>query len=218
MRTRRSSTPPAAQRIKKMSWIFGPSFRGHPKTVEMKELKKFDVFQRAIAFKARVDAFFIKQVDVFQKPKPWAPFPLATMTCIGIEMLGSYKYGDALGDRNDHFKKLAENMHPRFSNLMTAPDGISRKQSYFLYKGFRNSLAHGFYGKWVFITHDEKKAKTFRYNSTKKLIVLNVYWFYKRFKEVYDDYFRVLLSAKDASKDPLKTFNTTFERNFSLWV
>ncbi len=201
-----------------MPWIFGPEFPGHPKTVEMKELRNFDVFRRARAFKARTDTFFIRQVDVFEKPDPWAPFPLATMTCIGIEMMGSYKYGDAPGDRNDHFKKFAEDMHKRFAEIKLTPDNKQKKLSYFLYKGFRNSLAHGFYGKWVFITHQKEKAKTFRYSPTKRFLVLNVYWFYKRFKEVYKEYFKQLLSATDENADPLRTFNETFERNFELWI
>ncbi len=187
----------------------------------MRELRKFDVPTRATAFKARVETLFLKQVDVFQTPRRWAPFPLAVMTCVGIEMIGSYKYGDAFGDSNDHFKNLIEDMHNRFTRTELLPEGTKRekkKLSYFVYKGFRNSLAHGFYGRWVFITHDPKKAKTFRYSTQKQVVVLNVYWFYKRFKDVCNEYLRDLVAATDPASDPLKTFNNTFEKNFALWV
>lgn len=202
-----------------MAWIFGPGFSGHPARVYMRELKGFDVPTRAKAFKARTDAFFIKQVDHFRTPSIWAPFPLAIMTCVGVEMIGSYKYGDAEGDRNDHFKKLIEEFDARFCEEKPRPDGKGKKKlSYFIYKGFRHSLAHGFYGRWVFITHDPKSAKTFKYSPKRSLVVLNVYWFYRRFKEIYGEYFRDLLAASDPTQDPLKTFNATFERNWALWV
>jgi len=201
-----------------MPWIFGPAFPGHRKTVEMKELKHFDPVTRAKAFKARVDEFFLKQVDVFKEHPPWAPFPLAVMTCVGIEMLGSYKYGDARGDRNGHFKQFLKDMDPAFGDVRATPEKRDEELAVFIYKGFRNSLAHGFYGKWVFITHDKKKAARFNYSAQRRLVVLNVYWFYERFKAVTDDYFRALLAAHDAVRDPLKTFNETFETNFSMWM
>lgn len=202
-----------------MAWIFGPGFSGHPARVYMRELKTFNVPTRAKAFKARTDAFFIRQVDHFRTPSIWAPFPLAVMTCVGVEMIGSYKYGDAEGDRNDHFKKLIEDLDPNFGEEKPAPEGKGNKTlSYFIYKGFRNSLAHGFYGRWVFITHDSQVARTVKYNSTRNLVVLNVYWFYRRFKLVYEAYFRTLHAATDPTQDPLKTFNETFEKKFDLWL
>lgn len=209
-----------------MPWIFGPPFVGHPNQVEMRELKRFDIPTRAKAFKARTEEFFLKQVDVFQNPQPWAPFPLAVMTCIGIEMVGAYKFGDALGDSNDHFKNLAEEMHSRFKEVHCFPETVkingktvtNGKLGYFLYRGFRNSLAHGFYGRWVFITHDTARARTFRYSNRRKILVLNVYCFYKRFKRVCNQYLSKLVSATDPSQDPLRTFNETFEKNFRIWV
>jgi hypothetical protein len=208
----------ALERSESMAWIFGPGFPGHPKIVEMEELKGFDVLKRAKAFKARTDAFFLSQVDVFQHKRLWAPFPLAVMTCIGIEMIGAYKYGDAAGDRNGHFKLFLKDMEPRFAELKAAPDNTQKELAAFVYQGFRNSMAHGFYGKWVFITHDSKKAVTFRYSAKKRFIVLNIYWFYKRFKEVAGQYFVDLLAAADPDREPLKTFNRTFEKNFALWT
>lgn len=206
------------QCLKSMPWIFGPGFTGHPDTVQMKELKRFDVHQRVKAFQARTEAFYLKQVDVFQQSPPWAPFPLAVMTCIGVEMVGSYKYGDAFGDRNDHFKNLVEDMDAGFGQTHSAPDGKDHKLSYFIYKGFRNSLAHGYYGEWVFITHQSDRVKKFRYSPPKKLVVLNVYWFYQRFKKVCLEYFAQLLADRDPGSVALKTFNATFEKKFSLWL
>jgi hypothetical protein len=172
-----------------MPWIFGPHFTGHPRVVEMKELQKFDVFTRAKAFKARSDGFFLNQVNVFSQKEARAPFPWALLTCVGIEMLGSYKFGDSPADRNSHFKKFAEEFHPKFKETYATPDGKIETLSYFLYKGFRNSLAHGFYGKWVFITDDNSKTRTLRYSGYRHFVVLNVYWFYARFRELYDEYF-----------------------------
>jgi hypothetical protein len=201
-----------------MPWIFGPEFPGHPKTVEMKNLKSFDTVTRAKAFKARVESFFLKQVDVFQYQKPWAPFPLAVMTCVGIEMMGSYKYGDAPGDRNGHFKLFLKDMDAHFADMQLTPDNRQEELAAFIYKGFRNSLAHGFYGKWVFITHDKKKAAKLKYNREKRFVVLNVYWFYERFKAEAYKYLDSLVAANDEAQEPLKTFDRTFKKNFSMWV
>ena len=198
--------------------MFGPGFVGHPADVNITELKKFSIPQRAKALEARLQEYFFKQVDVIGSNSPWAPFPLAVMTCVGIEMIGAFKYGDAFGDKNDHFKKIVEDMDGRLASVRTDPKGNLNKLSYFVYKGFRNSLAHGFYGKWVFITHDPGEAKRFRYVASKKILVLNVYWFYRRFKVVSHKYLNSLALATNPAKDPLKTFNETFKSNFSLWV
>jgi len=56
-----------------MPWIFGPEFPGHPKKVEMKELCNLDIPAHAIAFKARTEAFLIKQVATFGRPSPCQP-------------------------------------------------------------------------------------------------------------------------------------------------
>ncbi len=201
-----------------MPWIFGPGFNGHPAIVQMRELKSLDVKTRATAFRARTEAYFLRQVDALADRRVRAPFPLAVMTCVGIEMIGSYKYGDAAGDQNQHFKRLVKDMSSRFATMKSTPDGKQTELSVFLYKGFRNSLAHGFYGKWVFITDDEKKTTTFRYSPYQHLVVLNVDWFYRRFREVATEYLDQLTAATNPSVDPLRTFCTTFERNFSVWI
>ncbi|HZP23013.1 MAG TPA: hypothetical protein VFB04_06180 [Terriglobales bacterium] len=104
-----------------MPWIFGPQFEGHPRIVEMRELKRFNVATKARAFKTRTEAYFLRQVDTLTSDQ--APFPLALMTCVGIEMIGAYKYGDAFADRNGHFKRLLKDMSPRFGEIQTTPEG-----------------------------------------------------------------------------------------------
>jgi hypothetical protein len=196
-------------------WIFGPAFPGHDKAVEIRELKKMDAQTRAKAFKSRADAFLVKQVDHFQTPSIWAPFPLAVMTCIGIEMVGSYRYGDARNDRNDHFKRTVEDIDAGFSVEQFTPMGERKKLSYFIYQGFRNSLALGYYGQWVFITHQKEKSRSFRYSSKRNLVVLNVYWFYEQFKKTYNEYFSHLLAATDSKQDPLKILTRPLRRNWT---
>jgi len=139
--------------------VFGPGFEGHPDTVFCNELKGFDTQELKLAWVARQNEFLIKQVDPLAeceapgKPKLWTPFPLAVMTCIGIEMLGAHKYGDARNDSNRHFRKTVEDMDEGLKDTKQTPDGQDKPLSDFVYEGFRHSLAHGFYGKWVFITH-----------------------------------------------------------------
>jgi hypothetical protein len=201
-----------------MPWTFGPEFAGHPNSVQMRELRALSSIQRAAAFRARMDAFYFKQVEAIASKSPWAPFPLAIMTCIGIETIGAYKYGDAPGDRNGHFKSIVDGLHGGFARVETDPAGRSVTLSTFLYKGFRNSLAHGFYGKWVFITHEPTKAKTFKFVRQERLLVLNVYWFYERFRVIANKYLDELTRATDVAVAPLQTFNENFEKNFSHWL
>jgi hypothetical protein len=171
-----------------MPWIFGPGFPGHADRVEMRELQSLTPIERAAAFRARMQAYYFDQVNTIASKSPWAPFPLAVMTCIGIETIGAYKYGVVANDRNGHFRKTVEELDRGFGRVVSAPIGIDVSLSTFVYQGFRNSLAHGFYGKWVFITHDPAKAKTYRYTARHKLLVLNVYWFYDRFRTIAERY------------------------------
>jgi hypothetical protein len=201
-----------------MPWIFGPAFVGHSNRVDMRELRVFTPIQRAAAFRARMDSYYFDQVKAIASKSPWAPFPLAVMTCIGIETIGAYKYGDDTNDRNGHFKKTVEELDRGFTRVVAAPTGNNVSLSTFVYQGFRNSLAHGFYGKWVFITHDPAKAKTFRYNTHHKLLVLNVYWLYERFHTVAQKYLDNLTCATDPTSDPLLTFEKNFLKNFRLWM
>jgi hypothetical protein len=201
-----------------MSWIFGPAFEGHPDKVDLAQLKKLSVPERAKAFAARTQAFFLDQVDTISSRSPWAPFPLAVMTCVGIEMIGSYKYGDAFGDSNRHFRKFVEDISPRFAEIRLDPDDRERPLSDFIYEGFRNSLSHGFYGKWVFISHKREEVATVRYNSKKRLVLVNVYWLYQQFKKACQLYLNDLASATESDALPLSTFNRTFEKNFALWL
>jgi hypothetical protein len=194
--------------------IFGPRFPGFPRTVEYRHVRKFGWKRRAKAFKARCDELFVKQVAIFSTPKTWAPFPLAVMTCIGIEMIGAYKYGDALNDRNRHFRRLVEDMDPPFAKSEVNPKGQKVPLSDFIYYGFRHSLIHGFYGRWVFLTHRKAETPTWKYRKKRRHVFLNVYWFYSRFRQVYDDYFQQLLRCTSIKEPLFVVFRETFQAKF----
>ena len=208
---------------KMLRTVFGPGFPGHSGTVFSDELKAFGPFERAKAFKARMDRFFKEQVALFAPPNTTADFPLVIMTCVGIETLGAYKYGDLShpktvarrkGTKDRHFQRVVEDIDPGFKDVAVAPDPPDRPLSDFVHEGFRNSLVHGFYGKWVFIAGDEE-TKTCFYDSSEKSVVLNTYWFYGQFCRVYEDYFKALLACSDPKSEPLKTFDQTFTLYFS---
>jgi hypothetical protein len=211
---------------KMLRTVFGPEFPGHSGTVFADELKTLGVVERAKAFKARMDRFFKDQVGMFAPPNPAADFPLVIMTCVGIETLGAYKYGD-LGHpkatvpggvgKDRHFHRIVEEIAPDFKDQAAAPDSSDRPLSDFVYEGFRNSLVHGFYGKWVFITGDDE-TKTWFYDPSEKSVVLNTYWFYAQFCRIYEEYFRELLACSDPMSEPLKTFHQTFSVYFALWL
>jgi hypothetical protein len=197
---------------------FGPGFEGHLGSVYANELKTMTPRERVRAFKARVDDYLIKQTDLLATKESWTPFPLTIMTCVGIELIGSYKYGDPGNNSNKHFQLFTHKIDRDFALEKPTPDGNALPLSDFLYSAFRNSFIHGYRGKWVFITHDPQEAEKWIYSLNEKYLVLNVYWLYKEFKRAYNEYFDHLLSATDMHTDPLLTFNKTFETHFSQWL
>lgn len=197
---------------------FGPGFDGHPNDVFRDELKGMDVFQWARAFKARVDDYLIRQIDFLSTGTPWTPFPLTVMTFVGIELLGSYKYGDRSNNGKRHFQKIVEDMDPDLAKERKPPKGPPVPLSDFIYFAFRHTYIHGFHGKWVFITHLENEAKTWVYGVNDSYVVVNIFWFYREFKRVYSEYFDALLKATNPEKDPLRSFEKTFRRHFSEWL
>jgi hypothetical protein len=78
--------------------VIGPEFPGHSGPVYADELRSMAAAERAKVFRARMDAYFKQQVGTFAPPNRPSDFPLVVMTCIGIETLGAYRYGD-LGPR-----------------------------------------------------------------------------------------------------------------------
>lgn len=204
-----------------------PEFPGHNGEVYADELKGMTVQDHAKVFKARMDGYFRQQVGLFASPNQAAHFPLVVMTCVGIETIGAYKYGDMRwgGSRwgrgkvkDRHFQHLVEDMDVEFKEEATGPDGNKRSLSDFVYKGFRNTLVHGFYGRWVRITANSAESGSWFYDGPERSLLLNVFWFYQAFCGVYDEYFEALLSCSNPSHEPLKTFTETFNEYFKLWL
>jgi hypothetical protein len=173
-----------------------------------------------------MDRFFRDQVGMFAPPKPPADFPLVVMTCVGVETLGAYKYGD-LGRqsvkgpkkvaRDRHFQRIIEDIDQGFNDAAIAPDRRNRPLSDFVFEGFRHSLVHGFYGKWVFIAGDQETMSWF-YDPAEMCVVINTYWFYRRFCDIYDQYFEDLLACPAPTTEPLRTFDQTFCTYWSRWL
>jgi len=197
---------------------FGPGFEGHPENVFRDELKGMNPLERVRAFKARIDDYLISQTERLASTGPWMPFPLTVMTLVGIELLGSYKYGDPGNNRNRHFQRIVEDIDPTFGEKKPNPDGKTVPISDFIYSAFRNTYIHGFLGKWVFITHRTEEAEKWIYGRNDRLVVVNIYWFWTQFKRVYTDFFESLLKANDPACEPLLTFGRTFKRHFSEWL
>jgi hypothetical protein len=207
--------------------VVAPEHPGHAGEVLATELKGMAVTDRAKVFKARMDAYFREQVAKFAAPAFEAHFPLVVMTCVGIETLGAYKYGDlgrvkrAKGRKapvkDRHFQLVVEDMDADFKSTATDPEGSSRPLSDFVHEGFRHSLVHGYYGKWVSITAQTAETADWFYDPAVQALVVNVFWFYQKFCEVYDHYFKALLGSFDPTRDPLKTFDETFRKYFGRW-
>src|SRR2546426_8505107 len=103
--------------------FFGPGFEGRTQPVLAEGLHGLSLGQRVLALKARLDDYLISQTDRLATKEVWTPFPLAIMTCIGIELIGSYKYGDPGDNSNRHFERVVEDIDPSLGELRKTPSG-----------------------------------------------------------------------------------------------
>ena len=70
----------------------------------------------------------------------------------------------------------------------------------------------------MFITHDPEQIEGWKYYETERTVGLNIYWFYRRFRELYDEYCSQLKEASDETTHPLRTFIETFDKKFAMWL
>jgi hypothetical protein len=189
--------------------IFGPGLGAEGMTYGY--VRKLDDDAKLQALKRRVDKFFVEQVDELGKSetgsiKVYSPFPLALLTCVGIETLGQIMYYDQHKKKEEGqkegFVKVAKSLHPKFSRPLRKTDKqalgalLPGKEAekvesiaHILYYFQRNTLIHGYQSRAVYLTED---LDEWELNSG--ALLLNPYWFWQQFKFKHNDLFGQLFA------------------------
>lgn len=184
--------------------VFGPD--PEKGTLTYGEVRKLDDERKLKALKRRLDTFFVEQVDELGKTeagsaKVYSPFPLALLTCVGIETLGQVLYHDEAKGKGESqregFLRIAKSLHQHFSRGLTKknkeaianlfPDKDASKieaLAHILYFYQRNTLIHGYQSRGVYLTEDLQECEL-----KDGALILNPYWFWRRFKAKYQDLF-----------------------------
>jgi hypothetical protein len=175
------------------------------------DVRSLDGEGKLRALKRRLDAFLIAQVDALGKAedgtaKVYSPFPLALLTCVGIETLGQVMYHDDRRGKEDAqkegFLKVAKSLHKNFSRALKKDEKQAIKglfpaknsekvetvaQILYLYQ--RNTLIHGDQSRGVYLTEDLAE-----WELREGALRLNPYWLWRNFKAKYEELFLHLFS------------------------
>ena len=203
------------------SVIFGPASESGEFTYGA--VRKLQEEEQLRALQLRLGKFFISQVDELAKPaggpsKVYSPFPLFLMTCVGMETLGKVFFGrpPKRGEKQEDIQRegfltICNQLHKHFSrplpkeqkaasNALWGPDADKHAStpSLIIYRLGRNTMIHGFRGRGVFITEGIAE-----WTMAEGAIVINPYWLWRTFHNIYEDLWRRLYANKEAN-NPMK--------------
>ncbi len=170
------------------------------------------------ALKARLDIFLINQIipltkyEKNNKCKIWSPFPLTILTLLGIETLGRI-IGNKSSIEKETFETSKKYSKPIYqlidSSLLYKPTksfytdleirlGKNDKKSIdsycdVIHKYMRNTYTHGFQGLLVYLDHKLTEGWAIK----EGYIILNPYWFWDKFFEIYENTFVRLIDKQN---------------------
>lgn len=203
------------------STYFGPDKNGNGQNYG--DVRNQSEEEQLVSLELRLRDLLIDQIDELgrnneNETKVFAPFPLAISTCVAIDALGEvfYKYDDKEEDEHSQqhtFTKVLDKFDRKFPRQLSKnfkkglKELISDKKlnkinsrSDLIYKTFRNSLMHGYKAKAVYITQEELEWDE---NKKEGYLIINPYWFWGKFKFVFDELFNELKSVEE-NNNPLK--------------
>jgi hypothetical protein len=198
--------------------IFGPATikGGH---LNYGDVRKLDAEARLKALKLRIDTFLIKQTEELAKVtgkkmrrKVNSPFPLFLLTCVAIETSGKIFFTPKatmpeLDRQREGFLKFCGKFDAGFAKELSQQEKIAfdllwgagqhkehKTISKIVYKVGRHTMVHAFRGKGVFLTEGIEK-----WQFVAGALELNPYWFWQRFRELYDEEWSNLFKEKEAN-------------------
>jgi hypothetical protein len=160
--------------------------------------------------KLRLNVFFINQVQALQDSK--SAFPLATMTCIGIETLGEVFLQKDEDDTSRQFVGIIRKVDQRFGRKLNkkfeaklkdiwSEDNLKNIDCFgkIVYRFFRNTMIHGYQGKGVFLSYED--TKNIEIDHTNAYLIINPDWFWNSFKDYFSNKFKLISNAKGKERD-----------------
>lgn len=175
--------------------VFGPA--GNGKDLSYGDVRAMQTQDRVAALRRRHEAWLVDQSKALAA-SAGSPFPLAVMTCIGMEALGLIAFGPG-SKLKDPFVAVATVVDSRFTLPLSAtfkanlvarwavtldPDarpGAVGSHADLLYFFFRNSMVHGFRGRGVFLTGDETSDMSVQ--DADGTMTLNPWWLWARYEK-----------------------------------
>lgn len=201
--------------------VFGPRLNNNS-PVTYGEIRRIKDRKLQIKYlKRRIDQFFIYQTSPLYKNENnevnvKSVFPLALLTCVGVETLGqivinenkdasSYQFTQILNLFDKRFSRtLPKKMKQRLLNSLGDYDKTKVKTiSDLIHSYFRNTMVHGYRGRWVFLSVELKDNWTF--DESTGFIVIQPIWFWETFLKIYEDIFNELLKGKNENHKYFKS-------------
>jgi hypothetical protein len=156
--------------------------------------------------KLRLSVFFINQVQVLQDSR--SAFPLATMTCIGIETLGEVLLQKDDDDTSYQFVGIIRKVDQRFGRKPNKKFEAKLKEIWseddlknidcfgkIVYRFFRNTMIHGYQGKGVFLSYED--TKNIEFDDKNAYLIINPDWFWNSFKDYFSNEFKLISNAQN---------------------
>jgi hypothetical protein len=190
--------------------VFGPKASGGDFTYG--EVRALNRQEQVEALRRRFEKWLIGQSEPIAESGA-SPFPLAVMTCVGIEALGQIAFGPGSALR-DPFVSVAPLLDSRLGNALTAtflsalnarwatrldakadPAWVATVGE-LLYTFFRNSMIHGYRGRAVFLSEDQ--VADLALNETEGTMTVNPSWLWRCYVEAATEVFDKIESSSDA--------------------
>lgn len=138
-------------------------------------------------------------------------FPLAVMTCVGIETLGNIFFLEDNDDKSFQFVSVTKKADQIFGRKLTKKfqdklDAIWHEKDLkkidcygkVLYKFFRNTMIHGYQGKGVFLSYED--TATIMIDDQTSFITINPNWFWETYVEVFEKLFKEAIKGQPNNK------------------
>ena len=190
---------------------FGPN--GHGGDFGYDQVRLLPTQSQIEALRLRHEAWLVAQSRTLATSAS-SPFPLAVMTCVGMEALDLLAFGQGAKQR-DPFLAVAAIMDARFaaavsptfqSNLAnrwaTTLDSDAKPNSVttnaeLLYFFFRNSLIHGFRGRGVFLTGVE--TQDFVTHEAEGTRIWNPWWLWRSYEAAVTATFNEIVGSSSSA-------------------
>jgi hypothetical protein len=171
----------------------------------------------------RLRVFFVDQVQILQTSR--SAFPLATMTCIGIETLGEIFMKENKDDASFQFVETLKKVHQMFGrnpnkkfdkklNVIWSEKDLKNVDNFgkIVYRFFRNTMIHGYQAKGMCLSYED--TDDIEIDEEFAFLKINPDWFWNNFKTYYENQF--VSVAKAQENNPQRQLCLKYIKTFLL--